>query len=164
MIQGSEPRNLMDNWFRAQRRAQELGEALRKRGMPFPPRTNLYRDIDIEPTATGFATWYRERTSADPDRSALEALAAEWLEGALPGTENAISPHRVEHLLALVGDWFDDDLVARLQALLPDWLRWNADRSGLPEPFLDRALVVAGGERRTGSVCPPSLDAGTEVE
>jgi hypothetical protein len=77
MVQGTEPRAVMDNWFRARRRTHDLVQALRKRGMKLPEAGNLFRDVDTEPTAEAFTAWYRASHGTEPDPEAVDALAAE---------------------------------------------------------------------------------------
>jgi hypothetical protein len=155
-ITGTEPRAVTDNWFRARRRIHDLAQALRRRGMALPEARNLFRDVAIEPAVEEFITWHRSTYGAEPDSEAVEALAGEWLEGALPGTEHAASPHRAQYLLTLIGDWIPKDPVtAAAKALLPKWVRWNGERAGLPERFLDRAVAVAAGDAGSGDGLPP---------
>lgn len=68
MVRGTEPRAVMDNWFRARRRAHNLTQALRKRGRTPPQARNLYRDIDIQPATEAFTDWYRAAHATDPAR------------------------------------------------------------------------------------------------
>jgi hypothetical protein len=85
----------LDNWFRARRRVHDVADALRGRGMPLPKHRSLYHDRDTTPMAEAFTAWYDARHGTKPDPDAVEALAEEWLDGCLPGTEHAASPHRV---------------------------------------------------------------------
>jgi hypothetical protein len=39
--------------------------------------------------------WYSARHGNVPDQDTIEALAEEWLDVMLPGTEHAVSPRRV---------------------------------------------------------------------
>lgn len=153
MLRGSESRTVLDNWFRARRRMHDLAEALRKRGMPLPAPRSQY-DVDIEPAVEAFLAWHADRHGGEPDRETAEALAGEWLEGALPETWPAISPHRIEFQLTLISDWIDDPVTAAAKALLPTWVRWNGERSGLPEEFIERSVAVAAGGARAASDCP----------
>ena len=149
MVQGTEPRAVMDNWFRARRRTHDLVQALRKRGMSLPEARNLFRDVDTEPTAEAFTAWYRAAHGTEPDPEVVDALAAEWLEGALPGTQHAASPHRAQYLLTLIDDWIPDHPVTvGAKALLPEWVRWNGEQAGLPEDLIDRVVAVAAGGPR----------------
>jgi hypothetical protein len=94
ILSGSEPRALMDNWFRGPRRMRDVTDALRGQGVDLPSPRPLYRDIDFKPTAAGFTGWFSARFGHTPSRDAVDALAEEWLEGMLPGTKHAVSPHR----------------------------------------------------------------------
>lgn len=146
MVIGSEPRAVMDNWFRARRRTHDLLQALSRRGMTLPEPKSLFRDVDIEPAAEAFTAWYRAAHGTEPDREAVEALAEEWLAGAVPGTAHAASPHRARYLLILLDDWIPDHPVTvGAKALLPEWVRWNGEQTGLPEHLIDRAVAVAAG-------------------
>jgi hypothetical protein len=146
IIQGTESRVVADNWFRARRRTHDLAQALHRRGLELPEARNLFDDVDIESMARTFTTWYRTAHGTEPPPEGVEAVAAEWLEGALPGTRHAASPHRAGYLLTLISDW-DPDHPATLaaKALLPEWVRWNGEQAGLPEHFINRAVTAAEG-------------------
>ncbi len=148
IIQGTESRVVADNWFRARRRTHDLAQALHRRGLELPEARNLFDDVDIESMARTFTTWYRTAHGTEPPPEGVEAVAAEWLEGALPGTRHAASPHRAGYLLTLISDW-DPDHPATLaaKALLPEWVRWNGEQAGLPEHFISRAVAAAEGSR-----------------
>jgi hypothetical protein len=83
-------------------------------------RTYSATSHDVAPMADPFAKWYSERHGHEPGREAVEALAEEWLEGMLPGTDHSISPHRSEHVRELIGDWLDDPVTDAVRALLPE--------------------------------------------
>ncbi len=147
VIKGTEPRSVTDNWFRAPRRVHDLAQALRKRGMALPEARSLFRDIDTEPMTKAFTAWYRTTHGTEPDPEAVDALAGEWLEGALPGTQHTASPHRARYLLTLISDWIPEHPVTvAAKALLPDWVRWNGEQAGLPEPLINRAVAAAAGD------------------
>jgi hypothetical protein len=143
-LKGDEPRAVMDNWFRARRRLHDLHAALRKRRTPLPAWRNLYRDVDADPAIEAFTTWYTLQHGTPPDPDAAAALAYEWLEGALPGTEKVVAPARITHIRALMSDWIPDDPVTiAAKTLLPDWIRWNAEHDHLPAHLLDHAVNAA---------------------
>jgi hypothetical protein len=150
ILRGSESRTVLDNWFRARRRIHDLADVLRKQGMPLPAARSLYRDLDTEPMAKAFTGWYVSRHGIEPDPEAVSALAQEWMEGTLPDTWHAVSPHRVEFQLALISDWIPDDpITVAAKALLPEWVRWHGEQAGLAEHLVDRGVAVtAGGVRR----------------
>jgi hypothetical protein len=149
-LRGSESRTVLDNWFRARRRIHDLADALRRRGMPLPAPQSLYHNLDTEPMIEAFTAWHARRRGTEPDPEAVAALAVGWMEGTLPDTWHAISPHRVEFQLALINDWIDDPITVTAKALLPVWVRWHGEQAALPEHLIDRAVaVVAGGGRAT---------------
>jgi hypothetical protein len=142
-VVGDESRTVLDNWFRGPRRIRDIDDALRERGLVLPEYSPRYHDIDVAPMADPFAAWYAERHGHEPDREAVEALAWEWLEGMLPGTEHSVSPHRSEYFRELIDDWSDDPVTDAVQALLPAWVRWNGEQAGVPASLLERAVGAA---------------------
>jgi hypothetical protein len=142
-ILGSESRTVMDNWFRAERRINDISSALDRRGTPLPRASSLYRDVDISVMTEPFTAWYAEVFDAKPDPEAVEALASEWMEGAIPETWFGASPRRVEYQLALIGDWIDDPVTDAVRKMLPEWVRWLSERAGAPEHLAERALSAA---------------------
>ena len=155
LLDGSEPRAVMDNWFRANRRLIDLADVLHRRGMPLPEAKSLYHDLDTAQMAEQFAAWHLRRHGSTPDPEVAEVLAEIWLEGALPGTWHAASPHRARSRLdQLNEDFVDDPVVTGAKVLLPEWVRWHGEESRLPKNFLDRSVAAASGERH-----PPAGDA-----
>jgi hypothetical protein len=161
-LRGDETRAVMDNWYRAPRRADDLLAALHRHGIPVPKAHSLYRDVDIAPAVNAFTEWYAVRHGTKPDQEPTEALAAEWLQGALPGTAHVVSPHRVEFQLQLISDWIQDPVTDAVKALLPEWVCWNGEESGIPERLVEAAVAVAAGGSVVPSVgrsCPAALAA-----
>lgn len=140
---GWESRAALENYLRVRRRLYELQKVLHKRRMPLPETQSLFDGIQIEPEAGQFIEWYEQRHGGLPDLEAVEAVAEEWLEGALPGTSHSASPHRARHRLALISDWRPDPITEPAKELLPEWVRWNAEQSGLPEQLTERAVAAA---------------------
>lgn len=143
ILSGRESRAVMDNWFRGPRRLRDVADALRGQGVDLPKIRPLYRDIDFAPMAAAFTSWHTERRGHVPSRDAVESLAEEWLEGMLPSTEHAVSPHRSQFYRALIGDWRDDPVTDAALALLPEWVRWNGEQAGLSARLIERAVAAA---------------------
>ncbi|WP_406724267.1 hypothetical protein WJ438_05905 [Streptomyces sp. GD-15H] len=156
MLRGTENRGQLDEWYRADRRRYDLDRALRKRGQALPLRRSLYADVETQWAEEAFGEWYAERNGGRrPEAEGAAALAEEWLEGALPGTELQPSPHRVQHQYALIHDWRPDHPVtASAHALFPDWVRFLAERGGYPEALAERAATTATTGERTPADCP----------
>ncbi|MGH3815192.1 MAG: hypothetical protein ACRDUV_22560, partial [Pseudonocardiaceae bacterium] len=154
ILRGYESRTVLDNWFRARRRIHDLADALRRRGMPLPKARSLFRDLDTDPMVKAFTGWHARRHGTEPDQEAVDALAQEWMEGTLPDTWHAASPHRVAFQLALINDWIPDDpITVAAKALLPEWVQWHGEQAGLSEHLVDRAVAVAAGGARAASDC-----------
>ncbi|MDQ3826997.1 MAG: hypothetical protein M3319_04215, partial [Actinomycetota bacterium] len=154
ILRGSESRTVLDNWFRARRRIHDLADALRKREMPLPTARSLYHGLDTDPMAKTFTSWHVRRHGSEPDPEVVAALAQEWMEGTLPETWHAISPHRVEFQLALINDWIPNDpITIEAKALLPEWVRWHGEQAGLPMHLIDRGVAVATGSVRAAPDC-----------
>ncbi|MFC4854592.1 hypothetical protein [Actinophytocola glycyrrhizae] len=130
---GDESRVAMDNWFRAQRRQDDLAEALAARGMPLPLDESPY-DCDSTLMVAEFTAWYENTRGVPPDPDAVASLAEQWMEGALPETWYSVSPRRVETQIALLSDWLPDEPVTiAAKSLLPDWVAWLGERARLPD-------------------------------
>ena len=90
-----------------------------------------------------FTDWHVLTYGGPPDPEVVEALAEEWMEGALPETWFSASPARIRFQRELIADWIPDPVTLGVVALLPDWVRWLGERAGLPadrmQPLLDAA-------------------------
>jgi hypothetical protein len=159
LLRGTESAAVMGEWFRAPRRLDDLATVLAERGTPLPETGSLYKDRDRDwaPMAKTFTDWYARRHGTEPDPEGLGVLAEEWVKGTLPGTEHAASPHRAKLHVTLINDWSPEHPVTRAAtALLPEWVRWNGEHTGLPEHLIDHAVAVAAGEPLTDQDCPGS--------
>ena len=147
-IRGDEPRRVMDNWFRVHARIHRLTRTLNNQGRPLPARSSLYHDLDITVLAKPFTDWHMRTHGSAPDTEVVEALAEEWMEGALPETWFSASPARIRFQHELIADWIPDPVTLGVVALLPDWVRWLGERAGLPahrmQPLLDAARETPG--------------------
>jgi len=146
-VRGDEPRSVIDNWFRADCRIRELHEGMRKKGMPLPTATNLYRDLDITVMTRPFTDWYAATGADEPNPESVDALAEEWMEGTLPETWYSISPRRVEFQLGLIDDWIADEVTTEVRDLMPAWAGWLGERGGLPEHLRERVIAAAAPRR-----------------
>lgn len=141
-IMGDESRMTLDNWYRAERRYLALDTALKNQGMRLPPSLDLFGDIDPTVMTTPFRTWHLQTFGNEPDDFVMTELAVEWMEGLIPATWFAVSPDRIGHVRALIGDWVDDAVKPAAQALLPSWVRWLGERASLPAPLVERMVAM----------------------
>ncbi|MEV6905383.1 hypothetical protein [Amycolatopsis sp. NPDC051071] len=136
---GFESRNALDNWYRAQRRLEDLAAALNKRNLPLPPYRVFFDDADPAEMTTPFAAWHIEHFGNEPEPGLVEDLAREWMGGLVPDTRFSVSPGRIGYYLEVIGDWRDPAAMA----LLPKWARWLGERAGLPSPLVERVVAKA---------------------
>ena len=128
LVDGSEPRTVLDNWLRANRRHMDLAEALRHRGMALPEATSLYHDLYITPMAEEFSCLASEPVLNTPDPRWPRCEPEVWLEGTLPSTRHAVSPHRARSRLEQINeDFIDAPVTTAAKALLLEWVRWNGE-------------------------------------
>jgi len=155
-LYGTEPRPLMREYFRLNHRAVLLADYLADH---FPDKVadEPPGDEEDDPHALpqgdamqSFLDWHFERNDA-PDRIrnltalALEPLIDQWTPFLSPDKDlfYACSPHRIEVTGILLRDDYDPDEANAALQLLPDWVQWCAERTGLaPEPAA-RSLEAA---------------------
>jgi hypothetical protein len=158
MFRGGEPRAFTDNLFRASRRIHDIAEAMGGKGQQWPEHRNLHvdRDTEIEAAAKAFGTWYARRHGSEPHQEATQWLAGDWLQGTLPGCGNAVSPHRVKHLMACMDDdWLPGEAATKAAyELLPEWVRWNGEQAGVPGHLIERSAAIAEGQPWNADECP----------
>ncbi|MBO0801538.1 MAG: hypothetical protein J2P25_00470 [Nocardiopsaceae bacterium] len=156
MQQGNEPEELLREVFRSRRRAEILAGA----GLAGDP------DADQDPGSgpgrdrflkqnpswarkirNEFRKWHAGRYGrrvAEVSQTA-ETIIDKWGPHD-PFDERsffACSPHRIEKAAVLIGDGFFDDYAARAFRVLPDWVRWCAERSEISGEAAERSFAVA---------------------
>jgi len=143
MLIGTESRTVLDNWYRAQRRFEDLEAALKNRKTPLPPRRSFFDDADPAEMARPFAAWHIDRYGNEPDPVIVEDLAEEWMGGLVPDTRFLASPDRIRYYQDVIGDWRDHPHRPVAQALLPKWVRWLGERAGLPSALVEGMVAEA---------------------
>jgi hypothetical protein len=131
----------VDDYFRGPRRIQDITGKLGGRHAELP-------QADPVAVQEAFTAWYSPRHGDVPDQDAIEALAEEWLDVMLPGTEHAVSPRRVAAFRDQITNWWDNEDADEVLSLLPEWIRWNGEQAGLPPNLISDAVTVA---QRPGS-------------
>ena len=144
MLEGSEPRELIREYYRLRRRARVLtGPA---RAAATSAATASY-DADADQMCDTFLGWYTER-HGDVPKDAAEAagtILCEWgpQEPLEERSRYACSPHRIEMAAHLIRDgYFPEDANAALR-LLPEWTQWCIGQSGLNGDFAARSRAAA---------------------
>ncbi|SDT52688.1 hypothetical protein SAMN04489716_4304 [Actinoplanes derwentensis] len=94
--------------------------------------------LDAGPKA--FSAWLRTRPDRpDPEIFLIEELFESW-PSEVPELFDTCSPHRVRAVTTQIRDEFHDGADDLLE-LLPAWVTWLADRTGLPAELRDRSLA-----------------------
>ncbi|HET9080682.1 MAG TPA: hypothetical protein VFO01_09230 [Trebonia sp.] len=150
MFEGGEHRELIREYFRSRRRGQVVLDLLPDDGEPAEPV--IAPEIDTAP----FVDWYAGRHGDVPKPGKFRKVTAETAEFLLeawgpnehPAQESvyACSPHRIEMLGRLVRDDFLPKEGNAVLRMLPDWVQWCADRTGLPGELAEPALEAARAE------------------
>ncbi|MCW2930331.1 MAG: hypothetical protein JWM19_1293, partial [Actinomycetia bacterium] len=156
-VHGSEPRELMREYFRLSHRAYLLAEYLADN---FPQTIEDEHPGDeeedaeeqaTENTTQSFLNWHAERTPSASDKSrnltalALDTLIDAWTPFLSPDKAMfcACSPHRIEDTGIVLRDDYDPDDANAALELLPEWVQWCAERSGLDSESTARSLEAA---------------------
>jgi hypothetical protein len=147
---GGENASQFAEYHRSRHLADELREALSRAGMPAAARGTRPETPEPSACARQFTSWlaeHRPGASAPPDQAELvDALARDWLEGEIPQLKATCSPHRVAVFAEHLRDYYQEDFARRLTALLPHWITWFAEHSGLPPHLAERCQPYAHGE------------------
>jgi hypothetical protein len=109
---------------------KQFAERLRQLGCPDVPAGN---GSDDDP--------------AGADELATE-LADSWPPGDHPTLYPFCSPHKVAVAVLHLRDYYKDDYAAELVAVLPEWIRFLAEHTGMAAQLTERCLAYASGERQ----------------
>jgi hypothetical protein len=127
MLQGSEPRDLIREYYRLRRRARDLtGSADTGAGSsPF----------DADRVNDAFLDWHAARHDDVPETvtDATGTILAEWGSGESPDERSfyACSPHRIEMAAHLIREGYFADYANPALRLLPEWTEWCIEQTGL---------------------------------
>ncbi len=139
-------------------RSRRLGRTVRQAAGRARGRT-LPR-LSVETAAERFARQLRrighqDRPAGDEsDQGPAGAgdLAAEMAESWSPRGHPSLypycSPHKVDAAVSHLRDFYQDDFATQLIAVLPEWIRFLAEHTGMAADLTDRCLAYASGESR----------------
>jgi hypothetical protein len=138
MLEGSEPRELIREYFRLRRRAGDLTGPVDAGASSF----------DVSPVDQAFLAWYAIRHDDLDAKAAAEALGTlleEWGPGKIPDERafRACSPHRIEVTARLLRDSYLPDYANAALLLLPEWTEWCIEQSGLDADAAARSREAA---------------------
>jgi len=136
LLEGSEPRELIREYYRLRRRAHDLvGSAATAAAAAAASPGDDAPDQDLE----AFLSWYSPRHEDVPQdvADAANTILQEWGPRAHPGERlrYACSPHRIEMTARLIRDGYFADHANVALRLLPEWTQWCIRQSGLTGDF-----------------------------
>ncbi|HEX2821904.1 MAG TPA: hypothetical protein VHO07_17285 [Streptosporangiaceae bacterium] len=138
MLQGSEPRELIREYYRLRRRARNLTSAA---------AASSPGGDDHGPVREAFLSWYATRHDDVPDAAAdaADTILHEWGPRAQPGERSryACSPHRIEMAAHLIREGYFPGYANAALGLLPEWTQWCIGQSGLDGDFAARSRTAA---------------------
>jgi hypothetical protein len=142
MLEGSEPRELIREYYRLRRRARGLAAATAVSAAAASSGGD-----DRGSVREAFLDWYAARHDDVPQDAAdaVDTILQEWGPPAHPveGSRYACSPHRIEMAARLIRDGYFPDHANEALRLLPEWTQWCIGRSGLDGDFAARSRAAA---------------------
>ena len=150
MLQGSEPRELIREYYRLRRRARGLAGSAGATAAGATAASAAAASSggeDPGPVREAFLSWYAARHDDVPQDAAdaAEAILCEWGPRAQPGERSryACSPHRIEMTAHLIRDGYFPGYANAALRLLPEWTQWCIGQSGLTGDFAARSRAAA---------------------
>jgi hypothetical protein len=144
MLEGSEPRELIREYYRLRRRARILAGSAGVTAASTAPSSG---DADSGPAREAFLGWYAAQHDDVPQDVAdvVDLILYEWGPGAHPEEHSryACSPHRIEMAARLIRDVYLPDHANAALGLLPEWTQWCIGQSGLTGDFAARSRAAA---------------------
>jgi hypothetical protein len=145
MLQGSEPRELIREYYRLRRRARSLTGSARATAASAAAASSGGDDPGAVREA--FLSWYAARHGDVPQGAAdaADTILQEWGPRAHPGERSryACSPHRIEMTAHLIREGYFPDYANAALRLLPEWTQWCIGQSGLTGGFAARSRAAA---------------------
>jgi len=143
-LEGSEPRELIREYYRLRRRAHVLtGRA----GATTASAAAASSSDDPDPAREAFLSWYAARHDDVPHDAAdaVDTILDEWGPVTHPEERSryACSPHRIEMAARLIRDGFEPDYAHAALRLLPEWTQWCIEQTGLNGDLAARSRGAA---------------------
>ena len=138
ILEGSEPRELIREYYRLRRRARILAGSAAS--------TAASSAAGPGEALETFLGWYAARHDDVPQdlTDAVGLILYEWEPGTHPeDTRYACSPHRIEMAARLIRDGYYPDHANAALRLLPEWTQWCIEQTGLTGDFAARSRAAA---------------------
>ena len=138
MLQGGEPRELIREYYRLRRRARELVDAT-------GGDESDVISFDLVGERDAFLAWYAKQHDDVPDAEDAGTLVSEWGPDHDAGERSlcGCSPHRIQMAAHLIRNGYREEHADAALRLLPDWVEWCIERSGLDEAAAVRSRRAA---------------------
>jgi hypothetical protein len=138
MLQGGEPRELIREYYRLRRRARELVE------ITGGDESDAF-SFDLAGERDAFLAWYAKQHDDVPDVEDAGTIVSEWGPHNHAGERSlyGCSPHRIQMAAHLVRNGYREEHAEAALRLLPDWVEWCIERSGLDEAAAGRSREAA---------------------
>lgn len=105
-------------------------------------------------TATFPEPWLRGRQPSEPLSADTEEIARELADSWDVSGPGALyltcSAHRVASVVLHVRNYYEDDFAAQVVAILPDWISWLTERTGMAPQLAERCRPYALGQPYPG--------------
>lgn len=109
--------------------------------MPVLDRPSTEQIVDA---ADRFAAWCEQNEPDSlPDRESVISLVDQWLGNDPAAWRHACSPHRIRHAAVLLTEEYIDEFAREMLALIPHWVAWCAEQTGLDAHHTELALATA---------------------
>jgi hypothetical protein len=142
MLEGSEPPELIREYYRLRRRARVLVGVTAASAAEASPGGD-----DSDPVREAFLDWYEARHNDVPQDAAdaADLIRYEWGPGTHPEKRSgySCSPHRIEMTAHLIRDGYFPAAANAALRLLPEWTQWCIERSGIVGDFAARSRAAA---------------------
>jgi hypothetical protein len=130
MLEGSEPRELIREYYRLRRRASALVSSAGAPATAASPDAH-----DPEPVREAFLSWYAARHGdiSEETADAVGTILYQWGPEPPLGERSryASSPHRIEMAARVIRDAYLPDHANAALRLLPEWAQWCIEQSDL---------------------------------
>ena len=142
LLQGSEPRELIREYYRLRRRARDLVAAVGS-----PDAWAGAAPFDAGSVRDAFLGWYAAQSGDAPAVEPEDAgtIVEEW-GPRQPLDERSVyacSPHRIEMTARLIRDGYCADYANAALRLLPPWTQWCIEQGGLDGDLAARSRGAA---------------------
>jgi hypothetical protein len=151
---GGESVELMAEYHRSRRLADQVTRSASWRGASAVRKDGGFRARQDAKFASWLAERRPDREFADDFQEVVSELAETWAGVADEVLFLTCSPHRVAERVHAVHGFYLPEFAAELLELFPEWVRWIAEQTGLPEPLLERSLASCEGGAH------PALESG----